>query len=299
MLTWRRFEVANASMPATRNLGFQTVTVVGADLFVLGSYPADGRSTLSMHVFNLSRREWRERNLRDKPRQRFGATTTLVDDMLYVFGGTYIGSLNDLHTFDLVVGEWQILTLKNPPPPLFTHTGHFAEHLRKILIVCGVIQGGRRYSEDVYALDPDKKEWYKCVAKGRSPACGFHGSCLSFDKIFVVGWSEIVVEGGTSRSNIGCSLVYFYGGGLLHLGGKRFSTGPTADIDFLHWYDLNEKTVSLVRYDSVHMDPACRGPGPTERRNFGMARVHDKILVFGGYQEKADPMYELDVSSLC
>lgn len=323
VLKWRKFQASRSVLPRQREIGAQTVNVVGRYLYALGSYPFAQYNRVCTYVYDRSLNEWTELSLPTAPPQRFGHVSVLVDDKLFLFGGAVLHTLsNKLYVLDLSLFTWTEWHLENKPPPLFTSTAHFIENLRKVLVVCGKLDGGL-FSENVYALDPDEREWMKCSAKGRSPTCAFHASCIAFDKLYVIGgataarntdgtvvsvfdfslglqrsvWSTIDVDGETARSSIGSSLVYFGNGKILHLGGKRFSTGPTADRDFLHWYDLRSKTVCLVPYEN-QAELSCSGAGPTERRNFGFAHLHDKVMIFGGYLERVDQLYELDISPL-
>lgn len=323
VLRWRKFQAGRRVIPRQRQMGAQTVDVVGRYLFVLGSYPLGEHKAISTFVYDRGINEWKELTLPYAPHQRFGHVTALVDDKLILFGGSvYLDLQNDLHVLDLSLMKWTEWRMEVKPPPLVTSTAHYVEKLRRVLVVCGKLSG-RFFSKYVYALDPDCQKWLRCRAKGRSPQCGFHASCLSANKIYIIGgvsrqgplsgtqvymfdfsqgltcciWSKIEVVGEPARSSIGSSLVYCRQGKILHLGGKRFSVGPTRDKDFLHLYDLEKQTVSLVPYDE-EAAVSCTGSGPTERRNFGFAHWHDKLIVFGGYEEKVDHLYALDVSPL-
>lgn len=324
VLRWKKLEVPTLIRGVNREIGFQTVTAVGHYLFVHGSFRLDYEK-LSTYVFNLQLTKWTELTYKNAPSQRFGHVAALVDDKLLIFGGYRVdGSYgNDLYENDLSLRTWSKLNPTSPPPRLFTSSAHYHEQWRKLFVVCGKTQANN-LSDKVYALDPYGLGWTACIAKGQAPQCGFHGSCMSTDKIFIIGgvsrtselsgnevhvfdfsrglqqcvWSRVEVEGETARNNIGCSLLYFHPGRILHFGGKQFNTGPTGDREFLHWYDLEKGTVDLVPYFR-QASVSCTGPGPTERRNFGFVRLFDKVIVFGGYQERADPLYILNISALC
>lgn len=315
--------------PPVRTLGFHSVTVVGRYVYILGGAPLDSLHTIRTYVFDLKLKEWRARVMHHGPSERYGHTTTLVDDKLMLFGGYITAEVftNDLHIYDIPLDRWTQLNPPCPlPPVLFVPTAHYAEQVRKMFIVCGVIVGGRTYSKDVFAINPDEQKWIKCKAKGKSPGRGFHASCLSNSKIYLIGgvsedgelggnvvhvfdfsrglhacgWSEIRIQGMAARSSIGSSLVYFHGGRILHLGGKAFVSRQTQAKNFLHWYDLNSKKVSLVPHCDTDTAETvtCSGFRPTERRNFGLIHLNDKLMIIGGYKLPASEVYELDISSL-
>lgn len=332
VLKWRKFQASKTVMPAQRAIGGQTVNVVGHRVFVIGSYPFGPYDEVCTYVYDSSRNEWTELTLPAAPTQRFGHICVLVDDKLFLFGGSTAKRTEcALHVLDLPSLSWSARPVQGQPLSLFTSTAHFVEHLGKILLICGRIVGGL-FSEHVYALDPDSKEWVKCNARGRSPKVGFHASCIAFNKVYVIGgvssegvgwertelggavvhifdfslglqrsvWSTVEVGGAVAPKTVGASLIYLGGGKILHMGGSSYEFVRDDELNnrrFLYMYDLSEKTASLIPYDP-QAKLSCTGLGPNERKNFGFARWQNKLIIFGGFKETMEYLYELDTSAL-
>lgn len=324
-LRWRRSYLHRSGTNLNRRLGFQSVTAAGRYLFVFGSYPEAAYRKISTYVFDLCQKEWSEIVLEDAPCQRFGHTATLVDDKIYLVGGTHVGYLKDVHIYDIALNAWsECVVEKEIFPHIYTHTAHFAERFGKILVVCGITTEFG-YSGNVYALETEKTLWTQCKPKGQGPTCYFHASCIGSNKIYVTGglapnqtqatmesvyvfdfsyglrqcaWSSIEVNGFPYRIHYGGAMVYLQQEKILYLGGE--SLHPRQNFSalegFLYLYDLRANSVEMIRERGA---VTCSGHAPGKRRNFGLAQLHSKVLVFGGCDKEADPMFELDISPLC
>lgn len=327
VLRWRIIQSINDLRGSRSSLYFHTVTAVSKYLIVFGGYPSQG-TRLSPFFFDRNLQQWTRSVVKDAPPDRYSHTTTLVDDKLIVFGGTRGSNvMSDIHVYDLALKNWTEISARGRIPALFGHTAHLVEDIRKVLIVCGRNESRTGCSEHVFTFDPDTAKLSKCKAKGTSPQCAFHGSCMAGRKIYIVGgipnlipgssklsvfdfslgfaqcaWSQVRVVGapatghvGPAIGHVGPVLMYVRPGKFLQLGGTTLRGDN--NWGFLRWFDLENKTVSLIQSRKAG-DITCKGLGPSARRNFGFARLHDKVLVFGGVKQPCNQIYQLDISPL-
>lgn len=324
VLPWRKLELSVGTLQANHDCGFHSVTPVSRYIYVLGSVPLhrDQYQYISFYIFDLHERKWSEAHMESGPRQRYGHSATLVDDRIYLFGGyDEIDCLNDVHVYDVSMKTWTEREVSVNSPRLAAHAAHFVEGLSRIFVVGG-IDDDIDCSEVVYAYGIEKNDWLQCKAKGEPPLRYLHASCVVGSKIFLCGgkadvgpsdpkvvyvfdfsrglhqcsWSSIALEGQLERPVEGAALVYVSQGRLLFFGELSV---PNADESvFTSVYNLTTKKIdTIVPNGDGKIKTTTDGPLP--RRNFGHVRLNNRILIFGGYDTRLNPIYELDISALC
>ena len=322
VLPWRKLTLSEDSDPLDHVCGYHSVTPVGRYLYVLGSFPLriDRYTHIALHRFDLYEKKWAEVRFHTGPKQRYGHTATLVDDKLYLFGGKKRGFSSDLYAYDLCLNAWTLCAVESKPPGHFVHTAHYSEELRTLFVLCGRTDYSKS-SRRVYAYGMNTNQWVQCAAKGNAPQRRSHSSCKVGMKIFVSGgqmhrgevdpkamhvfdfsqgvhlctWSTVAMEGQLNRPVHGGAMFYVSEGRFLVLG-EHPGMG-NKEPAFMGLYDLNKLSITAIRPEgSGKVQTTANCPKP--RRKFGYVRLHNRILVFGGYQASMDPIYEVDISAL-
>ena len=124
------------------------------------------------------------------PPPRYGHSTVVEGDSMYVFGGERSSySFNDVWAFNFVTGSWSFVATKGAPPsPRFDHSavttvldGH-----PRMIILGGRDQAGIK--ADMWALDLTKFEWTKLAdTTGAGTLFGHGAAADAAGKIYVYG----------------------------------------------------------------------------------------------------------------
>ena len=110
------------------------------------------------------------------PAAREDHTWTVVDDVVYLFGGrTADGPANDLWAFSLTTNEWRELHPDGQAPePRFGHTGTAVPGVG-LVVWSGQ---GSDFFDDIWAYDPAVDAWHELPSLGAVPQARY-GSCAS------------------------------------------------------------------------------------------------------------------------
>jgi hypothetical protein len=170
------------------------------------------------------------------------ATTVVIQDKVYSFGGSY---MNDLRVFDPAAsggdGSWTLLTPSGTPPK--GRSGHVAVELDGKMYVFGGIDEDSSYEtpennlHDMFVYDPVLNSW--------ADSTPFRAT---------VGQSAVVIEGK----------IYAFGGQIVD------SEDITNEVNF---FDPNDETWSLFNPVGIDIE--------TKFEHSAIV-INDKMYVFGG-----------------
>jgi N-acetylneuraminic acid mutarotase len=128
----------------------------GSDkIIVVGGLDEQFKSLRNVEMYDISSRQWTELPPLSQP--RFSCTAIVVNDKLYVFGGSNAGPrLSECEVLDLYQSDSQFTRLPNDLPQALAHAvvvskGHW------IYVISGF--NGNSYLNTVYALDTRTNEW--------------------------------------------------------------------------------------------------------------------------------------------
>ena len=132
------------------------------------------------------------------PPGRYGHTSVVVDDKLYVFGGQgQFGCLDDLWCFDFEKCSWQRVDAAGEPPA--ARTGHCACVSNGVMFIFGgkdVRPGMDSIAHnDLYGYDLKEREWLSIETKWRRPAGGDGCAMTSMNGVlYVLSPSDTMME---------------------------------------------------------------------------------------------------------
>lgn len=132
------------------------------------------------------------------PPGRYGHTSVVVDDKLYVFGGQgQFGCLNDLWCFDFERCSWSRVDAAGEPPA--ARTGHCACVSNGVMFVFGgkdVRPGMDSVAHnDLYGYDLKEREWLPIETRWRRPAGGDGCAMTSMNGVlYVLSPSDTMME---------------------------------------------------------------------------------------------------------
>ena len=132
------------------------------------------------------------------PPGRYGHTSVVVDDKLYVFGGQgQFGCLNDLWCFDFERCSWSRVDAAGEPPA--ARTGHCACVSNGVMFVFGgkdVRPGMDSVAHnDLYGYDLKEREWLPIETRWRRPAGGGGCAMTSMNGVlYVLSPSDTMME---------------------------------------------------------------------------------------------------------
>ena len=132
------------------------------------------------------------------PPGRYGHTSVVVDDKLYVFGGQgQVGFLDDLWCFDFEKCSWQRVDAAGEPPA--ARTGHCACVSNGVMFIFGgkdVRPGMDSIAHnDLYGYDLKEREWLSIETKWRRPAGGDGCAMTSMNGVlYVLSPSDTMME---------------------------------------------------------------------------------------------------------
>jgi len=152
---------------------------------------------------------------------RYGATSTLVNDKIYVIGGE--GKdwlLNDIQVYDPSVDSWSTVAAQGD----FTrHFSHSAVEVGGKIYVIGGVENNIDFADSIWVFDPSNNEWSVVL-----PLEGTHF---------------------TDRYNVACSAI---GDNIYMIGGNA---GPLWFVSTVEVFNLNSRIWSTpqVTNDSFHI----------------------------------------------
>uniref|UniRef100_A0A3Q2QW36 Kelch domain containing 10 n=1 Tax=Fundulus heteroclitus TaxID=8078 RepID=A0A3Q2QW36_FUNHE len=170
----------------------------GNNLLVFGGtgIPFGENNSNDVHVCNVQYRRWNLLNCKGKkPNKIYGQAMVIINDYLYVFGGTtgYLYS-TDLHRLDLSTREWVHLKPKNAPLDLpderYRH--ELAHDGQRIYILGGGTSWMSYPLDKIHAYNLETNYWEEIVTRPHEnigyPAARRCHSCVQVkDDVFICG----------------------------------------------------------------------------------------------------------------
>ena len=263
---WQKHELDNDKR------SHHSATLVGGKLYIFGGYTsADHRLHNDILVVEPTKNGYRESKLFVDPRRgdaaplsRYGHSTNLVDEYLFVVGGTKLDGfcLCTVYAFDLVLQVWlRVATHGKHHETVYKHVAEYIPGLDVVMCF-----GGRselRFSNDVNCLDVRTMRWKALRPLGTPPAPRSNASSVMVGlTCFIFGgqsgrvtfrdvhllrmpadgrkasWSSPVVHGQPSKRVDG-GLAYLYGGIILFGGQDNVSKRQLND---LYVFDLHRRS---------------------------------------------------------
>ncbi len=136
--------------------------------------------TLAFH----SQGAWQQVNTPISPDNRVGHSLTVINNVVYLFGGyTAAGLRNDLWKFDPVTNSWTNLGSGGPPARI----RHAAAAVDGKLVIHGGTDGATKL-DDLWIYDPGVNAWTQGTPVGpQPPALMEHRAVVSGGKLYLVG----------------------------------------------------------------------------------------------------------------
>nr|CCA19608.1 conserved hypothetical protein [Albugo laibachii Nc14] len=203
------------------------------------------------------------------PSSRGGHSAVLIDTVLIVFGGQYLGPngkfvyLNDLHCLNLTTSTWEAFSIpnvSNAPAPRYFHSATIlaSKSRRPMMLIYGGKGEGNTIHRDMFTFDLAERKWTEVQWTGQTPKARFgHTACC------IEGTSKLFIFGGWDG---------------------RVSMNDAWIFD----------TVHLV-WDYIE----ASGPVPSPRQNHSMIALQSsrRLILYGGYTVLGDdlPVYNRDV----
>ncbi|KAI8137677.1 hypothetical protein BJV82DRAFT_634261 [Fennellomyces sp. T-0311] len=206
---------------------------------------------LPLHEYNLITRTWRRLVTTTGPVNRQLFTATLVDGLVYIFGGTSVSPINrtvysDLWSYDTATNTYTLIDA--PFPTEFGLFGHTASSISPDTIM---LLGG------LSTIDPDAEP----------------GTSVYVYNIRLAAWSRIFSAGTPPEASVRATAyhdpstqhVYYFGGdnNAEPITSRRFS-------DRLHIFDISTMLWSL---------PDVSGPQPKRRSGAVSAAINNSTLL--------------------
>ncbi|GMS84242.1 hypothetical protein PENTCL1PPCAC_6417, partial [Pristionchus entomophagus] len=133
------------------------------------------------------------------PRPRHGHRAVSIKDLMVVFGGGNEGIVDELHVYNTATNQWFVPAVRGDIPPGCAAYGIIVVHVH-IYIFGGMIEYGRRYSNDLFELNGQRWEWKKL--RPRPPRVGGSGPCPRLGHSFTVSSNQIAyVFGGLANNS--------------------------------------------------------------------------------------------------
>eukprot|EP01124_Arcella_intermedia_P027988 TRINITY_DN5595_c0_g1_i2.p1 TRINITY_DN5595_c0_g1~~TRINITY_DN5595_c0_g1_i2.p1 ORF type:complete len:877 (+),score=227.58 TRINITY_DN5595_c0_g1_i2:15-2645(+) len=238
---------------------------------------------------------------------RYGHSSFIFNNVLYtVGGGDNVGNYpTDMLRYHLVEKEW--LAPYQPPgtPTTDFPAGNFNSLVQlkngNVIVFGGK---GNGYSKDVWIFHPGNQTWQKVVCNGSIPAGRYgHSASLVGENMFVFGGYDN--ETGLSNDLFTFNITtntwtlckpsnqeqppgrYGHFSSLIRFNKKPFlvvfgGRGPKSIVFNDLWlYDIKGNVWKEVKVDQ-------QGPSPKGRYGFAAFLDHTQLMIFGGYDGKAE-----------
>eukprot|EP01124_Arcella_intermedia_P027992 TRINITY_DN5595_c0_g1_i6.p1 TRINITY_DN5595_c0_g1~~TRINITY_DN5595_c0_g1_i6.p1 ORF type:complete len:864 (+),score=241.90 TRINITY_DN5595_c0_g1_i6:45-2636(+) len=236
---------------------------------------------------------------------RYGHSSFIFNNVLYtVGGGDNVGNYpTDMLRYDLVTKEW--LTPFQPPgtPTKNFPSGNF-NSLVQLKDGSVIVFGGKGngYSKDVWSFHPGHQTWEKLECQGSiPPGCYGHSATLVGGDMFVFGgydnatglsndlysfnintntWTlckDSNQEKPAARYGHYAALILFHKKPFLVVFGGR---GPKSIV-------YNDLWLYNIK-DNVWKEVVVNGKGPSGRYGFAAFLNHNQLIIFGGFDGKAE-----------
>ena len=265
--------MANPNMPfhvGNHYLGMLSCTLVGSKVYMVGSVGRQGDKGMTFGICDLQEKkwEWVENTDEEAPFVR-GNAAFLVDDSLYVFGGSHQDWYSrEVYKLDFALSQWAICpTIGEKPAGRMWLVGEYIEETNDFVMFSGSYFDKQeycmKYLNDLWVLNLDQMRWTIPRAKGRAPsprrACC---SCVVDQRMYIFGgnnddtyfaelhildcvnstytWMEPILGLGITRS--GASLTSWNGHMFLY-GGKN---AELLDSNDLHIVELPSLSLSTA-----------------------------------------------------
>ncbi|XP_055982320.1 kelch domain-containing protein 3 isoform X2 [Sorex fumeus] len=235
------------------------------------------------------------------PYMRYGHSTVLVDDTVFLWGGRNDteGACNVLYAFDVNTHKWSTPRVSGTVPG--ARDGHSACVLGKIMYIFGGYeQLADCFSNDIHKLDTSTMTWTLICTKG-NPARwrDFHSATMLGNHMYVFGGRADRFGPFHSNNEIYCNRIRVFDTKteawldcphtlVLPEGRRSHSAfGYNGELYIFGGYNarLNRHFHDLWKFNPVSftwkkIEP--KGKGPCPRRRQCCCIVGDKIVLFGG-----------------
>ncbi|XP_056909278.1 kelch domain-containing protein 10-like isoform X3 [Takifugu flavidus] len=200
-----RFHFATATWQQVRTEGYMPTELAsmsavlhGNNLLVFGGtgIPFGENNGNDVHVCNVQYKRWNLLSCRGKkPNKIYGQAMIIINDYLYVFGGTtgYLYS-TDLHRLDLTTREWSHLKPNNVPSdlPEERYRHELAHDGQRIYILGGGTSWTSYPMDKIHAYNLETNFWEEIVTKPHPklgyPAARRCHSCVQIkEEVFICG----------------------------------------------------------------------------------------------------------------
>lgn len=293
---WQAVET-RGNAPAPRE--GHTSTAVENYLVMFGGCFLDKECFNDVQVLDTEEDRWLEPAVQGRPPMgREGHTATLVQDAIYVFGGSsQAGYMNDLHV--LAVGlqnageemrlAWGVEDVSGTPPT--AREGHTATAVgTRIFVFGGFTEQG--YSSDLFVLNTDDMAWERPPVAGVPPSGREgHTATLFRDRLIIFGgftdggclndvavldtstrtWVRPKVFGSPPLPRQDASAVR-RGHTILYTGGCNFARQQCYRDSFV--LDLRKRQWRKAEF--------VKEGGLAPREDHTVTLVRDRVLLFGG-----------------
>jgi len=236
------------------------------------------------------------------PQPRQNHTAVIVNNKMYVFGGTTTNKklLGDMNVLDLESLTWSIAESTGHPPS--ARYGHSCVVYQKLLLVFGGFDGTKRLN-DVYKYDTIKNVWIQPDVKGEKPdARSSHCAAIINNRMVVYGgvisgkvtgnmfvlnlnnwtWNEAIPKGPTPKARFNHAAVAL--GNLFYIAGGQAPMGKFNDV---HYFDPETLLWTEIKAGGLEF---------LNSSNFTMNTIGNRIFVFRG--ENASDMFVLTLESV-
>ncbi|XP_019686162.2 kelch domain-containing protein 3 isoform X2 [Felis catus] len=235
------------------------------------------------------------------PYMRYGHSTVLIDDMVFLWGGRNDteGACNVLYAFDVNTHKWSTPRVSGTVPG--ARDGHSACVLGKTMYIFGGYeQLADCFSNDIHKLDTSTMTWTLICTKG-NPARwrDFHSATMLGSHMYVFGGRADRFGPFHSNNEIYCNRIRVFDTRteawldcpptpVLPEGRRSHSAfGYNGELYIFGGYNarLNRHFHDLWKFNPVSftwkkIEP--KGKGPCPRRRQCCCIVGDKIVLFGG-----------------
>ncbi|XP_027192931.1 uncharacterized protein [Cicer arietinum] len=168
----------------------------GKFIYVFGGYGKDNCQTNQVHVFDTVNQTWSQPEIKGSPpTPRDSHTCSVIDEKLYVFGGTDgMNPLKDLHILDTSLQTWESPIIRGEGPE--AREGHSAAVVGKRLFIfggCGKSADNNNevYYNDLYILNTETLVWMRATTSGTPPSPRDSHTCSSWkNRIIVIGGED-------------------------------------------------------------------------------------------------------------
>jgi hypothetical protein len=198
-LVWTKLDVCG-DVPDPRTSHSAAVDHTKGKMYILcGSGSAFGHTNLGdIYCLDLRLRMWSKMNLTgDEITPRYGQSTVLFHDKLYLFGGTFGREFSqEMFMIDLTKGRCTKVNCSgNFPSPRYKHSACVVAKSNEMVVFAGAERLNYRLS-DVFLFNFISHRWTSIRCSGEAPSGRFaHTMSISSDG------SKAYVFGGTDRVN--------------------------------------------------------------------------------------------------